>query len=74
MTLNNDFMYILFISVKTREGGTWADPGERARVPGEQADEEDRETGERDPDQTKHPGTGKYSSSVWHLQSNDISL
>lgn len=34
MTLNNDFMYILFISVKTRKGGTWADPRKGARVPG----------------------------------------
>ena len=51
---------MLFVfEVETRKGRTWANFGEGAGIPGQQTDEEDRETGARDTDQTEHPGAGK---------------
>ena len=54
------------VSVATGEGGARGDIGEGAGVPGEQTDEEDRETGEGHAHQAEHPGTGNHHAMCKH--------
>ena len=48
------------------------DSGERTGVPGEQAHEEDRETGGRDALQADHTGTGNLHTAAWFASSLGI--
>ena len=50
--------FAFFLVVETRESGVGGDIRERTRIPGEQTDEKDRETGERYCQQTGHTRTG----------------